>query len=121
MLFDIGNVIEGIAEQADGSVSIVTSQRYFQGDKPTPEVIENWMAQKGYYRVGALTFYKPDTEEAINDAKPENIMQTRDGELHPFDVSFRTMTGTAAEMAENVARRSPYYPGSASPRALTGI
>ena len=108
-LFGIGNVIEGYTEQEGGLPVLVTSQPWVKGEAATPSEIDAGFAKLGYYRVGEATFFNPDTGEAINDAFPRNVLVSADGALHPIDVSFRVPTGTSAEMAENIAVRSPYY------------
>ena len=109
LVFGTGNVIEGYTEQGEGLPVLVTSQPWIKGEPAGPSEIEGGFAKFGYFRVGEATFFNPDTGEAINDAFPRNVLISADGTLHAIDVSFRVPTGTSAEMAENIAIRSPYY------------
>jgi Serine/Threonine/Tyrosine Kinase found in polyvalent proteins len=111
-LFETENVIEGIAIQPDGYVSIVTSQPYIRGEPATEDQIGRDLARRGFFRNGLSSYFNPDTDEIINDAAPRNVLADRDGALHYIDVSFRKAPERMVDMFTNMARSSPYW-GSA--------
>ncbi len=78
----------GYTENARGNGVILTAQRYFEGKKKPQKEIDAALAKLGFEKTpGDATSYRhPATKVEIHDAKPDNIIFDKAGNMQPFDV-----------------------------------
>jgi hypothetical protein len=91
---------------ADGGIRIVTSQTAVHGTVPSYQEIERELRDNGFLPVeqewvvgqeGREMWWNPETNVAIADAKPANLVKTDSGEIVPIDVKAFQPTGKALE------------------------
>lgn len=79
------NRLEGIIVQADGDMSVVTSQPRFDIVAVISEEIDAWFAAQGFSKVAEASYYREEDNLGVFDAHDKNLI--RAGEvLVPFDV-----------------------------------
>lgn len=84
--------VEGIARRPNGEVSIVTSQRFLKGEKPTAGEIEVFLRRHGFSKVraprpdGHPGAYREKDGVLLFDVRPDNFVKSADGQLHAIDV-----------------------------------
>jgi len=76
--------LEGVTRTQDG-VSVVISQSYVHGRKPSMQEIAEWFAGQGCKRLGELRWEYPDGM-VVGDAHPGNIILMADGSMVPIDL-----------------------------------
>lgn len=76
--------LEGVTSKA-GGVSVVISQSYIHGKKPSMQEIAEWFAGQGCKRLGELRWEYPDGM-VVGDAHTGNIILMADGSMVPIDL-----------------------------------
>jgi len=78
----------GYTMNARGNGVILTSQRYFEGTKKSQRVIDLAFAKLGFERIagGEPSYRNAASGVEIHDAKPDNVIFDKAGNMHPFDV-----------------------------------
>ncbi len=79
------NSLEGIIDQLDGDMSIVTSQPRFDIVPVTTQEIDDWFSTLGFEKITAAAYYRPEDNLGIFDAHDKNLVRAGDL-LIPFDV-----------------------------------
>ena len=114
-VFGMKTKFEGV-EQHGGHLSVVTSQKFVEPkDKANPhpqgkegqKAIEKFMGDHGFEEVidDGRTYYHPKHKILVSDARPQNFIAGKDGELHPIDLianhyDRENLTANAAPDAE---------------------
>jgi len=87
--------VEGVMIGVDGGIRIVTSQTAVHGTVPSYGEIEEEVRANGFFPVkqewvmgqeGHEMWWNPETNVAIADAKPANLVKTDEGEIVVIDV-----------------------------------
>ena len=86
-LFEDDITFEGVIE-VDDVVSIVISQSYVEGVKPTELEIEHWFRQSGFKSRGMYLWWHPVDKIEIGDAHTGNLLKGPNGALIPIDVQI---------------------------------
>ncbi len=98
--------IEGVMVGADGEIRIVASQTAVHGTVPSYEEIDRELRDNGFLPVkqewvlgqeGHEMWWNPETNVAIADAKPANLVKTDSDEIVPIDVKAFQPAGKALE------------------------
>ena len=78
----------GYTTNARGNGVILTSQRYFEGTKKSRKVLDQAFSKLGFqHMAGGEPSYRNDaTGVEIHDAKPDNVIFDKPGNMFPFDV-----------------------------------
>jgi len=79
------NALEGILQQPDGDLAIVTSQPRFDLHVVTQEEIDDWFLSLGFQKLTEAGFYRAADNVGIFDAHEKNVIRAT-GALIPFDV-----------------------------------
>lgn len=82
--------IEGVIEAPDG-VSLVISQPYIIGFRPTDDQIADWFAEQGYRRLSNLV-WENEKGCRIGDAHDGNFILRADGALIPIDLHVERLS-----------------------------
>jgi hypothetical protein len=69
----------------DGSLRIVTSQRFIEPIAATPVAITDFFSERGFQRVNESTWFHAAHGIALFDVRPANIL-TFEGMLYPVDI-----------------------------------
>jgi len=80
-------LFHGVVETA-GGVSLVTSQPYVMGSRPTEEEVTTWFQQNGYHVIGHNRWKNETYGIEIADAHTGNLIKTENGELVPIDLQI---------------------------------
>ena len=86
-LFDDDIRFEGVIE-VDGAISIVISQPYVEGVKPSEIEIESWFKESGFKTTGMYQWWNPELKIEILDAHTGNLLKGPNGSLIPIDVQI---------------------------------
>jgi hypothetical protein len=85
---DTAVTLIGYTKDSRGNGVILTAQRYFEGMKRDQKAIDAAFGKLGYERMkgGEPSYRHPETKVEIYDAKPDNIIFDKAGNMMPFDV-----------------------------------
>ena len=79
------NRLEGIIHQANGELSIVTSQPRFEIIPVSVPEIDAWFASLGFEKITDSAYYRREDNLGVFDAHDKNLVRAGD-DLIPFDV-----------------------------------
>lgn len=79
------NRLEGVIDQGEADVAIVTSQPRFDIVPVTLAEIDVWFAAQGFQKVTPCGYYRTEDNLGIFDAHAKNVVRFEDT-LIPFDV-----------------------------------
>ena len=79
------NHLEGIIDQGEADLAIVTSQPRFDIVPVTVEEIDAWFSAQGFQKVAASSYYRVEDNLGVFDAHAKNLLRFEDT-LIPFDV-----------------------------------
>jgi len=88
--------VEGTLGHGD-DLQIVTSQPYVDGVAASKPEIKSFMEAKGLEQVNPTTYVNRQTGIVVGDAKPKNVLATKDGSLFPIDVQVQKLAPEAVE------------------------
>jgi hypothetical protein len=110
----------GFTRNARGNGVILTAQPYFEGTKKPQKAINAALAKLGFQKIpGDPTSYlNPETKVEIHDAKPDNIIFDKAGNMMPFDVWINDPQNYF-QVAPEITPVSPRTPAP-SPAESTG-
>lgn len=83
-IFDDDLRLEGVLPSNEG-VSLVISQPYIHGTRPSEAQIAEWFELQDYHRLSKLIWENPDGRR-IADAHEGNFILQQDGALIPIDL-----------------------------------
>ena len=76
-----------------GGLSLVISQIFLRGSKPSIPQIAEFMASKGFRKLGAANaYFRPEDHLAVFDAHARNLVLTENVPV-PFDVIPQSVSG----------------------------
>lgn len=115
-LLDDEQIIEGVMDHGDGSISLVTSQKAIHGERPNQKDVEQSFREAGFlpvnieFRVGQEgpeMWWNEEANIAVMDTKPEDLVKANNGEIGAIDVKAFEPTGKTLEWMKAHVDRSP--------------
>ncbi|MGN6553674.1 MAG: hypothetical protein ACTHLW_08125 [Verrucomicrobiota bacterium] len=79
------NRLEGVLDQPDGDMAVVTSQPRFDIVPVTESEIDAWFAGLGFTRITRSAYYRADDNLGVFDAHDKNVVRAGTS-LIPFDI-----------------------------------
>ena len=92
----------GYTTNARGNGVILTSQRYFEGTKKSQKGIDQAFFLLGFQRIagGEPSYRNASSGVEIHDAKSDNVIFDKAGNMHPFDVWINDPNDTFGLLAD---------------------